>query len=95
MDAAAEGLRHTVTSSAEGVMIYSRHEGSGEPCLCCDGGLHVFAREVEVVGTQAFSLPCTVGSYPADMTDWLSRQYNSIPDGARVRVTMEIIDSNP
>lgn len=79
-----------MSGAAEGVMHYSRST-SGRQCICCDGP-HIFGRGLEVVGSEAFMEPGTQGLYPADMKDWLWRQYRGVPDGARVRVTFEVLD---
>lgn len=79
-------------AEAEGVVICMRSEPRPDrPCTCCpDGKGHVFARYLS--GDFGPDEPGTTGPRRANATDWLERQIWKLPEGATVRLSIEIVE---
>lgn len=81
--------REAQRTSIEGVVTWMRSDMSqpGEQdCICCEGP-HVFNRHVALPGDIGVSYDGTKMS----LSDWTYFALSAMPEGARVRVTMEVV----
>jgi hypothetical protein len=65
-------------NSIEGIVRYRLSDDGDDRCICCEGP-HVYARSIEGVAGSG--------------NGWIHDQLYNIPDGSRVRVTIEIVAS--
>lgn len=80
----------TTAASVEGTTVWSRsapREGA-RGCICCDGP-HVYMRRL--VLPEDTSDAAIHGERP-HIDAWVYWAYSRLPEGARVRVTVEVID---
>jgi hypothetical protein len=68
--------------TATGVTRWNRSE-SGRECMCCDGG-HVYGYSI----TLDNALPHPYN----DLQSWCFNAIRSVPEGSKVKFTMEVID---
>jgi hypothetical protein len=77
--------------TVEGITRWMRSERQGgDQCLCCDGP-HVFGYDLVLDPPQ----PCAWrGSGLANATDWLHVVTREAPEGARLRITVEVVNAD-
>lgn len=75
-------------ASIEGVTKWLRSD-SGD-CVCCEGP-HVFTRLVRLPDDAPATARAHRGAKP-DIGTWLHRMIGDAPEGARVRITVEMVE---
>jgi hypothetical protein len=72
-----------------GTVRYLRSEKTTKkPCICCDGGPHIYGYNFEVEPNELLG---TLPKHMQDAAGWLYRCTQQVPDGARLRVTVEVV----
>lgn len=85
--------RGATERSVVGIVRHRKREGGRSPCVCCEGGQHVFSYYVEIDPDLVDRRYCTdMNGRPTNVLDSSTFVYDGIrrvPEGRRVRITIE------